>query len=129
VYRGLSEDSLERGQGDSVKEIIDYWGDASIEEIYDQVVAWKAKISQSRSIAEMAEFWDTHDATDFDDQTHEVTMEFDLRVRRHYVAIDPELLTRLRKLAQARGISLESLANFGFKSGRWRLRTEFGAAV
>ena len=68
-------------------------------------------ISQSRSITEMAEFWDTHDATDFDDQTHEVAMEFDLRVRRHYVAIDPELLARLRKLAQARGITLESLAN------------------
>ncbi len=70
-----------------------------------------SSISQSRSIAEMAEFWETHDAADFDDQTHEVTIEFDLRVRRHYVAIDPELLTRLRKLAQARGITLESLAN------------------
>ena len=59
----------------------------------------------------LAEFWDTHDATDFDDQTYEVTMEFDLRVHRHYIAIDPDLLARLRELAQARGISLESLAN------------------
>jgi hypothetical protein len=59
----------------------------------------------------MAEFWDAHDATDYDDQTYEVTIEFDLQTRRHYIAIDPELRDRLRKLAQARGIGLESLAN------------------
>lgn len=70
-----------------------------------------SSISQSHSIVEMAEFWDTHDATDFDHQTHEVTMEFDLRAHRHYIAIDPDLLVGLRELAQARGISLESLAN------------------
>ena len=68
-------------------------------------------ISQSRSIKEVAEFWETHDAADYDDQTYKVTMEFELQTRHHYVAIDPELLARLRKLAQARGISLESLAN------------------
>ncbi len=28
---------LERGKGDSVKEINDYWGNASIEEFYNQV--------------------------------------------------------------------------------------------
>ena len=70
-----------------------------------------SSVSQSRSIKEMAEFWDTHDATDYDDQTHEVTIEFDLETRHHYIAVDPELLARLRKLAQARGITLESLAN------------------
>ena len=34
---------LERGKGDSVKEISDYWGNASIDEIYDQVTTWKSK--------------------------------------------------------------------------------------
>ncbi len=32
---------LERGKGDSVQEINDYWGDASIDEIHYQVTAWK----------------------------------------------------------------------------------------
>ena len=71
----------------------------------------KTSISQAKSIEEIAEFWDTHDATDFDDQTHEVDMEFDLRSRKHYIAIDPEVLTRLREAAAARGLSTESLAN------------------
>ena len=34
---------LERGKGDSVQEIIDYGGNASIDEIHNRVVAWKAK--------------------------------------------------------------------------------------
>ena len=33
---------LERGKGDSVKEISDYWGDANIDEIYNRVTTWKA---------------------------------------------------------------------------------------
>ena len=35
---------LERGKGDSVKEIAEYWGDANIEEIHNRIVEWKAKI-------------------------------------------------------------------------------------
>ena len=34
---------LERGTGDSAQEIIDYWGEASIDEIHNRVVAWKAE--------------------------------------------------------------------------------------
>ncbi len=34
---------LERGQGDSVQEIIDYWGDSSIDDIHNRVMTWKAK--------------------------------------------------------------------------------------
>jgi hypothetical protein len=33
---------LERGKGDSVKEINDYWGNADIDEIYHRVESWKA---------------------------------------------------------------------------------------
>ena len=70
-----------------------------------------SSISKSRTIAEMAVFWDTHDATDFEEETVEVDMTFDLNFRRHYVAIDPDLLTRLRQAAAARGLATESLIN------------------
>jgi len=39
--------SLERGKGDSVKEIAEYWGDATVDEIYDRVMKWKAKKQQN----------------------------------------------------------------------------------
>jgi hypothetical protein len=70
-----------------------------------------SSLSHARTLSEMAEFWDTHDATDFDEQTHEVAIEFDLRSRRHYIAIEPDLLAQLRKAAMSRGVSTESLAN------------------
>ena len=38
---------LERGKGDSVKEIAEYWGDANIEEIQRRVVEWKSKRAAS----------------------------------------------------------------------------------
>lgn len=68
-------------------------------------------LSKSRTIEQLAEFWDTHDATDFDDQTHEVEVRFALDRRYHYVAIDPDLLASLRQKAQARGLTTESLIN------------------
>ena len=34
---------LERGKGALVQEINDYWGDASINEIHNQVTAWKTQ--------------------------------------------------------------------------------------
>lgn len=33
--------SLERGKGDSVQEINEYWGDASIDEIHNKIMGWK----------------------------------------------------------------------------------------
>jgi len=70
-----------------------------------------SSISQVQSIADMAAFWDEHDATEFEDQTHEVDMTFDLAVRRHYVAIDPALLQKLQQTAMSRGLNTESLVN------------------
>lgn len=32
---------LERGKGDSVVEIEEYWADASIDEIHDRIIKWK----------------------------------------------------------------------------------------
>ena len=40
---------LERGKGDTVQEIAEYWADASIDEIHNQVMAWKAK-SRNHSV-------------------------------------------------------------------------------
>jgi hypothetical protein len=34
---------LERGQGDSVEDIAQYWGDKSIDEIHHQVKMWKTQ--------------------------------------------------------------------------------------
>jgi len=35
-----------------------------------------SSISHSRTLDEMAEFWDTHSLADYDEQTHEVENDF-----------------------------------------------------
>jgi len=68
-------------------------------------------ISKARTLREIGDFWDSHDATDFEAETYPVEFNVDIQTRRHYVAMDPDLLKRLRQVAQARGISAESLIN------------------
>jgi hypothetical protein len=67
-------------------------------------------ISKARSIAEIAAFWDTHDLTDFEDQTHEVEIEVRLP-RRRKVTLAPELADRLADRARRDGVSIETLVN------------------
>jgi hypothetical protein len=68
-------------------------------------------ISKARTLREIGDFWDGHDATDFEDGTYPVEFDVDVQTRRHYVAVDPDLLERLRREAHARGVSAESLIN------------------
>ena len=71
----------------------------------------KMSLSRSTSLEELADFWDSHDMADFEGETEAVDMTFDLKARRHYVAIDPDLLISLRETAQTRGLTTESLIN------------------
>ena len=64
------------------------------------------------SYEEIAEFWDTHSLADYWEQTEPADLEIDPHARRRYlVALDPELLQRVQKLAQSRELSTESLVN------------------
>jgi len=64
------------------------------------------------SLQAIAQFWDTHGLAEFRDQTEPVEFEFDPQARRHtLVAVDPELLTRIRRVARSRGLQTESLIN------------------
>jgi hypothetical protein len=61
---------------------------------------------------QIADFWDEHSLADYWDQTEAADFELDPNARRRYlVALDPDLLQRVRKLAHVRGLSTESLVN------------------
>ncbi|MCB9109338.1 MAG: hypothetical protein H6633_34640 [Anaerolineales bacterium] len=70
-----------------------------------------SSISNSKSLAEMADFWDTHSLADYDDDIEEVEMTFDPAARRTWVGIEPELLADLRHIARERRISTQTLIN------------------
>jgi hypothetical protein len=62
-------------------------------------------------VAELAKFWDTYEATHFDKLKHEINMMFERQSRCFYVAINPDLWASLQKVAQRRGIMVETLVN------------------
>ena len=60
----------------------------------------------------LGEFWDTHSLADYWDQTEPVQLEFaPVLGRRVLVPVDPDLLLRVQRAAQARGLSIETLVN------------------
>jgi hypothetical protein len=71
-------------------------------------------IPEFETLDDIAEFWDTHSTADYEDMTHEV--QFDVRLRKRaeqarIVTLVPELSETLQALANARGVSLETLVN------------------
>ena len=55
------------------------------------------------SYEEAAEFWDTHDTTDYLDNFETVSVQAELKSRRFEVEIDADLMPVLSKQAQSRG--------------------------
>jgi hypothetical protein len=64
-----------------------------------------------RSLDEAAEFWDTHDSADYEEHMRDVECEVDIRRRVHMVSLDTNLYLRVSAIAQARGVSAETLVN------------------
>ena len=64
-----------------------------------------------KSIEEAAEFWDSHDLTDYWDVTSEAHFDVDIQRRVFLTALEPELAKKLIACARERGISTETLIN------------------
>jgi hypothetical protein len=63
------------------------------------------------SYEEAAEFWDTHDTTDYPDAFVTVEFESQLRRRRYEIEIDSDVVRVLRASARRRGVSAGHLAS------------------
>ena len=69
-----------------------------------------SSISKAKTIDEIGDFWDTHSLADYWDQTREVHFEVS-EVLRNRVTLNLELYSRIKTVAQRRGISPETLVN------------------
>lgn len=63
------------------------------------------------SYEEAAEFWDTHDTTDYPDDFETVLVQAKLENRRFEVEIDADLMPVLSKQAQTRGVKVSRLVS------------------
>jgi DNA-nicking Smr family endonuclease len=61
------------------------------------------------SYEEAAEFWDTHDTTDYPTSFETVEVESQLRRRHYEVEIDDDLMKVLSEQAQKRGVAVSAI--------------------
>ena len=61
------------------------------------------------SYEEVAEFWDTHDTTDYPDSFETVSVEAEFRRRRYEVEIDEETMKMLNEQAERRGLPVSNV--------------------
>jgi predicted phosphatase len=71
----------------------------------------KLKVPQTDSIEELAQFWDTHDLTDFEHELAEVSEPIFQRKKGATLTISlhPKELAAVRRIAKARGIEQTAL--------------------
>jgi predicted DNA binding CopG/RHH family protein len=69
----------------------------------------KAKLPKTDSIQELAEFWDTHDLTDFENELEEVAEPIFMRATAIKVPLQSRELKAVEQMALARGVSREAL--------------------
>ena len=75
----------------------------------------KSSISKAQSYQEIGEFWDTHDVTDYWDQTDPVEFEVDVHSEARYCALERSMVTKVSEIAWQKGISVETLINLWIK--------------
>ncbi len=63
------------------------------------------------SYEEAAEFWDTHDTTDYPESFETVSVQAELKSRRFEVEIDADLMSALSKQAHTRGVKVSRLVS------------------
>ena len=64
----------------------------------------KAKIPNTDSIAALAEFWDTHDLTDFEDELEEVTEPIFERKKAIKIPLASKEMHAVQNIARSKGI-------------------------
>jgi predicted HicB family RNase H-like nuclease len=64
------------------------------------------------SFEELADFWETHDLTDYEDQLQEVSYKVARKPSRQFVVtLSDELTKAMRRAARHEGVSMQTLVN------------------
>lgn len=71
----------------------------------------KSSISKQDSYQKIGEYWDKKDLGEIWDETKEAEFEVDLQSDVYYYAVETSLSSKLRKIAEEKGVSAETLLN------------------
>jgi hypothetical protein len=71
----------------------------------------KSSISKARSYAEIGEFWDEHDLTNYWDKTRKVKFDVVLEPEATYYPVSKDLSEKIQSEARKQGVSSDALIN------------------
>jgi hypothetical protein len=71
----------------------------------------RSSISRGRSYAEIGEFWDEHDLSDFWKKTKTIKFDVVLEPEATYYPIEKDLSEKIQLVARKQGVSSDTLVN------------------
>jgi hypothetical protein len=71
----------------------------------------KSSISKARSYAEIGEFWDEHDLSDYWHKTRKVKFDVVLEPEATYYPVQKDLSEKIQSEARKQGVSSDTLVN------------------
>ncbi len=74
-------------------------------------VGRRSSISKARTYAEMGDFWDEHDLSEYWGQTRSVRAAVSLESEESLYAVEKDLSDTIRRAAKERGVSPHTLVN------------------
>jgi len=89
----------------------------------------KSSISKAQSYQEIGEFWDTHDVTDYWEDTEPVEFKVDIQSEVRYCALEQTLVSKVSEIAWQKGVSVETLVNLWIQDKVKEELTEISAAA
>ncbi len=76
----------------------------------------KAKtLPAMNSINELVDFFETHDMGDYWEQMPEADFEVKIKRRRHLIALEADVITKITQIAKAKKVTSEALINMWLK--------------
>jgi len=72
-------------------------------------------LPELNSIDELVDFFETHDMGDYWEQMPEADFEIKIKRRKHLIAIEEDVATKVTQIAKAKKVSSEALINTWLK--------------
>lgn len=84
----------------------------------------KSSVSKARTYAQMGEFWDEHDLSDFWGKTKPARAEVELESEELLYAVEKGLSETIRREAKERGVSPHTLVNLWLQEKIQKLKPQ-----
>jgi hypothetical protein len=86
-------------------------------------ISRKSSVSKARTYAEIGDFWDEHDLSDYWGRTRSVRADVDLESEESLYRIERGLSESIRRAAKERGVSPHTLINLWLQEKVQKLKT------